>query len=245
MNPILSVVVPCFNEKNNLEKLALEFANAIKGKNVEVILVDNGSTDGSIEEIRKLEKKYSFIKDVRLEKNIGYGFGIYSGLKETKGEFVAWTHADLQTPPKDVIKALEIAQLHNDYENIFVKGRRTGRPFFDAFFSFGMVVFCSIVLGKWLSEINAQPNLFHKSFLAKMSNPPNDFSFDLYAFYIAKMEKMRIIRIPVVFGKRLEGESSWNSGIAAKMKFIKRTINFTIKLRKSLGEEYAESGPQD
>ncbi len=77
--------------------------------------------------------------------------------------------------------------------------------------------------------------MFHKSFLDQMKNPPIDFSFDLYSFYLAKVNHYKIIRFKVLFPKRVHGESKWNTGdLKSKYKFIKRTIDFTFKLKRLL-----------
>jgi len=67
-----------------------------------------------------------------------------------------------------------------------------------------------------------------------MKNPPTDFAFDLYVYYIAKKNNYEIKRFPVFFGKRIFGESAWNTGWKARIKFTKRTIEFTFKLKKLL-----------
>lgn len=97
-----------------------------------------------------------------------------------------------------------------------------------------MSVFETVVLRKLLYDINAQPNLFHRDFLGNTKEPPYDFSFDLYFYYMAKKNRYEIIRFPVLFRKRIHGQSSWNTSIATKLKFIKRTIDFTIKLRNHI-----------
>ncbi len=235
---LLSIAIPCYNEGENLWPLSDGFGRAIgKRKGIEVVLVDNGSKDGSDAIMGKIAKKHGFVRVVKVKENTGYGNGIWQGLRAAKGEFLGWCHADMQTPPQDIMRGAEIILGARDGKNVFVKGERRARPLFDLFFTAGMGVFCSAILGKWLFEINAQPNFFHKSFMRKLGSPPSDFSFDLYALYIAKKGEMEIIRYPVGFGKREHGESSWNSGLAAKMKFIKRTIGFTLKLRESLGQK--------
>ena len=118
--------------------------------------------------------------------------------------------------------------------NCFVKGKRKGRRAFDVFFTVGMSAFESIILRKLLHEINAQPILFHKSFLDKIDEPPRDFAFDLYMYYMAKKLKYKMIRFPVLFPERIHGESKWNTSLAEKRKFIKRTIDFTFELKKRL-----------
>lgn len=82
-----SVVIPCYNEKENIPMLLDGFARALQGKEdwVEVILVDNGSTDGSGEVLDKLLPGYPFARTVRVEINQGYGYGIF-GASGCKGQ---------------------------------------------------------------------------------------------------------------------------------------------------------------
>lgn len=229
----LSIVIPCYNESKNIPLIFSRFGDVIERTDVEVVLVDNGSTDNSEEVINELLPKYSFARSVKVEKNQGYGFGILSGLKEAKGTYIGWTHADMQTDPKDVIKALDIIE-SQDEEMIYVKGDRKGRPFFDQFFTIGMSFFESVYLGKKLWDINAQPNIFHRRFYETWENPPFDFSLDLYTLFLARKREVKLIRFKVLFPERIHGSSSWNTGFKAKKKFIKRTLDFSKKLKKRL-----------
>lgn len=183
----LSVVVPCYNEEKNIPLVVDRFRKVLPKKvNVELVLVDNGSSDGSNKLIKSYVKKYKFIQIAHVKKNIGYGFGIWSGLKKAKGEYVCWTHADMQTDPHDPIRGYEIIKKQKNPKKCYVKGTRKGRSLFDTFFTSCMSLFETVYLGTFLFDINAQPNLFHRSFLKKTPNPPKDFSFDLYYYYIAK-----------------------------------------------------------
>ena len=235
MKTRLSIIVPCFNEEKNIPLIIRRF-DAVKPEDLsaELILVDNGSSDRSNALIKEMMKTHDWLKLAHIKKNIGYGFGIWTGIKAASGEYICWTHADLQTDLKDTITAFNLIGLQKDSEHCFVKGKRTGRPIFDRFFTFGMSLFETLALQTWLNDINAQPNLFHKSFLTHAPNPPKDFSFDLYFYYIAKKKGYAIIRFPVGFTERIYGHSHWNTGLASKWKFIKRTVDFTIKLRKKL-----------
>ena len=230
----LSIVVPCYNESQNIPLILKRFSEVIKQDDIEVLLVNNGSTDDSAAIFKKLLPKYNFATLVDVKINQGYGFGILSGLKEAKGEFIGWTHADMQTDPYDPIKALEIIEKNNNPQNTYVKGLRKKRPLFDSFFTVGMSIFETLYLKTKVWDINAQPNIFHRSFFEKWHNPPHDFSLDLYALYTAKKTKLEIKRFNVFFPERIHGESSWNTGFTAKWKFIKRTIQFSRKLKKQL-----------
>lgn len=229
----LSIIVPCYNEAENIPLILDRFNDVIKRGDIEVILVNNGSTDNSEAVLTELLPKYSFAKTVKVEVNQGYGYGILQGLNAASGQYIGWTHADMQTDPNDVIKALDIIEKEN-CNKIFVKGNRKGRPLFDVFFTFGMGCFETLLMGQFLWDINAQPNIFSRELFENWKNPPFDFALDLFALYEAKKQRYKIIRFPVVFPERLHGKSHWNTGLQAKWKFIKRTIEFSFKLKKGL-----------
>ncbi len=229
----LSIVIPCYNEAENLPALLERLADSINRDDIEVVLVDNGSTDKTESLLKDLLPRYSFAKSTRVEVNQGYGNGIIQGLKECKGKFLGWTHADMQTDPYDLVKALEIIESNSDSERLFVKGNRKGRSLFDQFFTSGMSIFETVFLHEKLSDVNAQPNVFSRTFFETWENPPEDFSLDLYALYMARKAKLNVKRFEVLFPERLHGESHWNNGsLKAKWKFIKRTLDFSIKLKK-------------
>ncbi len=226
-----SLVIPCFNEEQNLPRLIDSCLALIESSDCEIIIVDNGSTDNSAKILPSLIKSNSKLRAIYVEKNIGYGHGILSGLKEAKGEIIGWTHADLQTDPLDCIQAFAHFDGNN---NLFVKGKRRGRSFFDNFFTICMAIFESLLLKKILWDINGQPTLFRKEFFASWENPPEDFSLDLYSYYMAKLQNLKIKRISVYFGKRFSGVSSWNTGLHSRAKFIKRTITYSFKVKKGI-----------
>jgi glycosyltransferase involved in cell wall biosynthesis len=226
-----SLVIPCYNEAANLP-LLLERCKGLAGPDVEVILVDNGSSDDSPDVLRRLLPSYPGCRSVRVEQNQGYGFGILSGLRAAKGEILGWTHADMQTDPQDALRGLALFARHGSAS--FVKGRRHGRPLADVIFMLGMSVFETILLGKPLWDINAQPTMFTRAFFATWSEPPHDFSLDLYAYYEARRQGLAVHRFPVVFGARAHGVSHWNVNWAGKRKFIRRTVDFSLELKRKL-----------
>ena len=228
----LSIVIPCFNESESLQALVKNFSKKLNRKDVELILVNNGSNDSSNSKLLNLKKNYSFLKTIKLKRNIGYGNGILQGLKKAKGNFIAWTHADLQTDPYDAIIGFQKYKKELSPKT-FIKGSRLKRPLKDIFFTIGMSIFESILLRKFLWDINAQPNIIHKNFFNTLNKIPLDFSFDLFFYYNAKKRKLKIFRFPVKYPKRKFGLSHWNTDFKNKMKFIKRTIKYSFQLKKS------------
>lgn len=225
-----SIVVPCYNEQENIPLILDKFSQSLLPE-MEVILVNNGSTDQSAKVMDTLLPRYPFAKTVLVPVNQGYGYGILQGLKEAQGDYIGWTHADLQTDPADVAKAFTLIAQYPE-KSVFVKGNRKGRPFSDNIFTWGMGIFESVFMGTPMWDINAQPNIFRRSFFSEWKTPPYDFALDLYAVYLAKRKGLALRRFPVRFSQRLHGESKWNTGLQSKVKFIKRTISFSLKLKK-------------
>ena len=227
----ISLIIPCYNEEDNIPEICKKIEEFRKYKNIEVILVNNGSTDSTKKEILKIMNTLNFVQLVDIQKNQGYGHGIISGLKVAKGDILSWTHADLQTDPLDILKGLKYFEKNDD---IFVKGRRRKRNLFDNFFTIGMSIFETLLLKKLLWDINAQPTMFSRPFFESWDSPPSDFSLDLYAYYMAKKRNIKIYRFNVFFKKRLYGYSKWNMGLLSKIKFIKRTLSYSLILNKKI-----------
>lgn len=227
-----SLVIPCYNEADNLPLLLERCKEVALQPGTEVVLVDNGSTDNSPQVLRHLLPGYAGCRSVRIEANQGYGHGILAGLRASTGEILGWTHADMQADPQDALSGLALFDRFGT--DIFVKGSRHGRPIADVAFTVGMSLFETILLRKLMWDINAQPTMFSRSFFLTWQDPPHDFSLDLYAYYQAQHQGLTVHRFPVKFGERAYGASHWNVNWAAKRKFIRRTIDFSVQLKKSL-----------
>lgn len=235
MNP-LSIVIPCYNEAENLNQI-IEKLDDIHQQNpdVEIVLVDNGSTDSTPEVLKELiEPRKHFITRHRIEKNQGYGHGIMSGIRIAKGEVLSWTHADLQTDPLDVIHAYQEFIENPMYPDCILKGRRVGRNFFDTMFTAGMSVLSTLLLRVPLSDVNAQPKMFHRNFLEQLADAPMDFSLDLYLLYQARTNNHLILEHPVHFGKRLHGEAKGGGSLKGKWRLILRTWKYMLRLKREL-----------
>jgi len=228
----LSIIIPCYNEEKNIPPIIERLKGVLNKEEIEIILVDNGSKDNTNKIIKEYSKKFNNLRLAVVKENIGYGFGIFTGLKKAKGKFLCWTHADLQTDPNNCLEAYEIIKNQQNPEKSYIKGKRYGRPISDIFFTIGMSIFATLVLRRSFWDINAQPNLFHRFFLKLMKDPPLDFSFDLYSYYLARANKYSIMKFPVLFEKRRYGHSKWNFGFKSRLKFIKRTILFILNLKK-------------
>jgi dolichol-phosphate mannosyltransferase len=111
-HPQLSIVVPCYNEEEGIDELVrrcCESAEAVFGASFELILVDDGSTDGTWDRIRgQLEKRPQLVA-VRLSRNHGHQLALTAGLSAVLGRVVFVLDADLQDPPEllgDFVKTM-------------------------------------------------------------------------------------------------------------------------------------------
>ena len=99
----LSIVIPCYNEEKNINPLFEKIEELLDiDRNLEIIIVNNGSTDNTKKNIinSNLAREGKIIIH-EIKENIGYGYGIMSGVKISTGQFIGWCHADLQSEPKD------------------------------------------------------------------------------------------------------------------------------------------------
>ena len=222
---MLSVIVPCYNEEKNIPYIVSKFEKIILDfdEEIEVILVNNGSTDNSKRVFKKaISNIAKNISVHNLDNNIGYGHGILSGLRLAKGEILSWTHADMQTDPNDLVSAYIEFKKHND-SDLIIKGKRRNRNLIDNFFTWGMQIYCLLKLNSKLNDINAQPKLFSREFYKNnFKNAPLDFSLDLFLLINAK----KIKTVDVFFHERKFGKAKGGGSIKGKIKLIIRTIKY-------------------
>src|SRR4051812_3085215 len=100
--PAVSVVVPVYNEEDNVATLQAEISRALSGINFEIVFVDDGSVDRTVERIERVPE----IRLVRFEKNAGQSAATYAGLNAARGETVILMDGDLQNDPADIPKLL-------------------------------------------------------------------------------------------------------------------------------------------
>lgn len=102
--PDISIVIPVYNERENLPELVDRCLSALKpmGRPFEVILVDDGSRDGSRELIRHAADHHPEIVGILLNRNYGQHPAVFAGLEHSSGHIVVTLDADLQNPPEEI-----------------------------------------------------------------------------------------------------------------------------------------------
>ena len=105
----VSVVLPVLNERDNLELLHARLVEALKplGREYEIIYVDDGSSDGSWDVLRRLAAQDSHVRLVRLRKNFGQTPALAAGFAHSRHPILITLDADLQNDPRDIPRLLE------------------------------------------------------------------------------------------------------------------------------------------
>lgn len=142
---MISVIVPVYNEKENIEALYKKLIKVLK-KEDEIIFVDDGSTDGSYEVIKKIHERDGRVKCIKFARNFGKTAALMAGFEIAKGDAVVTIDGDLQNDPDDIPKLLEKLK---EYD--VVNGWRYDRK--DPFFSKKLPSIISNKISRWLTGL--------------------------------------------------------------------------------------------
>ncbi len=116
----LSLIVPCYNEQDNVELFYEETVKAFKDVDYdyEFVFVNDGSRDKTLEKLKKLynEKTKSNITVVSFSRNFGKESAIYAGIKNSTGDYISLIDADMQQRPEVVLEMLDILEHEYEYD---------------------------------------------------------------------------------------------------------------------------------
>ena len=107
MNPDISIIIPLYNEVDNIEPLGYSIINAMQGQNYEVVFVDDGSADGSTQKLREWCAQHTNFRTIYFRKNAGQTAAMDAGFRHALGKYVVSMDADMQNDPADIPKLLE------------------------------------------------------------------------------------------------------------------------------------------
>ncbi len=229
-----SLVIPLKNEEENVRDLIEEIKPVMKGLNQpwELIAVDDGSTDNTLNELEKLKVSCPELKVLVFDKNYGQSAAFDAGFKAAKGEFVITLDGDRQNDPNDIPKLVSLSQ-----EADLVSGRRVNRqdPISKKWISkvanFVRSRFCE----DGIQDTGCSLKLYRRSCLKKIKLFKGMHRF-LPALFL--IEGFRIKEVPVNHRERVKGATKYNFfnrsfNTVADMFAVRwmknRHLNYTIK----------------
>jgi glycosyltransferase involved in cell wall biosynthesis len=115
-HPALSVVLPVFNEEENLEPLYEEICAALESIDFEILFIDDGSSDTSVQVLRQIQARDDRVRIVVFRRNFGQTAAMAAGFDHARGHFIATLDADRQNDPRDIPAML--ARLDDGYDMV-------------------------------------------------------------------------------------------------------------------------------
>lgn len=100
-NPLISIVVPCYNEQGAFPIFYRESTKVLRGMQIpyELLFINDGSKDNTLAEIKKVSEQDSHVKYISFSRNFGKEAAMYAGFCNVKGEYTAIMDCDMQDPP--------------------------------------------------------------------------------------------------------------------------------------------------
>ena len=137
---LLSAIVPCYNEESNIKDFYEEFMKVVpffekKDVTYEVIFIDDGSKDNTVQEVKNLINMDDKVHLVSFSRNFGKEAAIYAGLEKSRGDYVVFLDADLQDPPS-LLPEMYSSLTEEGYDSVATRRvNRRGEPPIRSFFA--------------------------------------------------------------------------------------------------------------
>ena len=201
----LSIIIPCYNEKKTIEKVVkniLSFCDFSK----EIIIVDDGSTDGSVEIIKKVENETKELKAIFLNNNFGKGHALKIGLKSCSGNIVVIQDADLEYSPKDYNKLiLPFSEADADvvYGSRFLGSRYNRLHYFSHYIANKILTFiCNLFTNLNMTDMQTGYKLFKRDVINTIDIKEKSFGVEPEITIKLAKKGYKFFEVPISYNGR-------------------------------------------
>ena len=205
-NPLVSIIVPAYNEVENIGELYTRIEEVFNqmGRSYELIFIDDGSNDGTFENLRTLQSKNSNLVILRHYKNLGKSLALMQGFDTARGDIAVTLDADLQDRPEEIPKFINKMEEGYDFVNGWRKERKDTniKRFVSKFFNILIVAIFKVRFNDINCGLKAYGLKVYKSL---------DLKGDLHRLVpvIVAHNGYKFFEIPVKHDKRKYGESKY------------------------------------
>ena len=245
VRPVLSVVVPCYNEAGNIPALVERIGSALQPLDVtyEIVLTDDFSKDGSWKTMLDLAAKDERVKCLRFERNFGQSAALWAGIQAARGRYIATLDADLQNDPCDLPKFLAAIKQYDCVCGSRVEARGKGDSWVRQVSSRIANGVRNKITRETVSDSGCCYRLFKRECAANLK-----FFKGMHRFLptLFKIEGFTVAEIPISHHPRFAGKSNygvWNRLFASFYDLLavrwmqKRMFQYRVKERVNLPPE--------
>ena len=228
-NYSVSVIIPTFNEIENIQNFLTLLGQSLKSWDYQLIVVDDNSPDGTSKLVEYLAQRDSRIKSLSRPTKLGLGSAILDGFRESTGDLVVMMDADMSHNPSDLPKLLDAAKgmdlvIGSRYvKNSSINGRSLLRRL-STRLSIWMTKIC---LGLKPSDTTSGFVVYQKDFLTEVRPRLHNTGFKLLTEILTLAPEARIKEIPITFVERTLGRSKY--GIKEVLKFIHLCVRLRVQ----------------
>lgn len=205
----VSVILPTYNEKQNIRQMIGMLLHYLKNYNAEIIVSDDNSPDGTWKIVQHMSKKNKKIRLIRRFRNKGVGPSIMDGIKRARGKYVVWMDCDLTMPPSLVPKMIELLR---DYDVVvgsrYAEDGGDNRSFVRVATSRLINLLANIILNFKIKDYDSGFVAARREVLKKVKfDPKGHGEYCIEFLYKCTKKGYKVNEIGYVFTERKQGES--------------------------------------
>jgi glycosyltransferase involved in cell wall biosynthesis len=231
--PSISLVLPAYNEAENIEPMVEEATPALEANadEYEIIVVDDGSADDTAAVTRRVMEFHPHVRLVEHPVNQGFGAAVFSGFTSAEKDWIFYTDADRQF----VLGELERFVPYMDEADLIAGYRAPRRdPFMRVFYGKGWSALCTLVFGYTVRDVDCGFKLFRREIIQSLAPTiaSRGATFSIEWLVRAKRAGYRFVELPVTHRPRVVGSQT-----GANINVITRAFRELVQVRLQLWRE--------
>ena len=228
--PSISLVMPAYNEADNIEPMVAEATPALEANadSYEIIVVDDGSADETAAVTRRVMETHPHVRLVEHPVNKGFGAAVFSGFTSAEKDWIFYTDADRQF----VLSELERIVPSMDEADLIAGYRAPRRdPFLRVFYGKGWSALCTLVFGYTVRDVDCGFKLFRREIIESLAPQiaSRGATFSIEWLVRAKRAGYRFVELPVTHRPRVAG-SQTGANIDVIVRAFRELMRFRLQL---------------